>query len=388
LKRVAFVVQRYGEDVVGGAETLCRNVAERLAKDINIDVLTTCAKDYHTWANYYPQGKDNIRSVKILRFPVDHERKGYFKYLNRLVFHGVPLPLGLEYVWMGAQGPYSSGLFNYIAQQADFYDVFVFFTYLYCTTFYGLPLVQHKSLLVPTAHDEPPLRLKIFQQLFTLPRGFIFMTEEEKDLVQKRFNMGHKPYIIAGSGIDINEKSTNKHNDLIEQDKYILYLGRIDSGKNTNQLINFYIRYVSLKPENKNLRLFMAGHCGQALPKHEGLSYLGFVSDEEKERLIKNAIAVVQPSVYESLSLVALEAMALGTPVLVNAGSEVLAGHCRRSGGGVTYTDFNSFAEALNKLTCDIELKEKLGFAGRKYVKENYSWDKVKEKYLNMIYSI
>jgi len=387
LRRIAFVVQRYGKDVVGGSESLCRQVAERLAGRDQIDVLTTCARDYHTWQNYYPAGESISNGVRILRFPVDYPRRWYFVHLNRLVYRSLPLPVRLEEIWMKAQGPYAGSLFQYIEARRESYDLFVFFTYLYCTTYFGLPPVGNKAVLVPMAHAGPPLFLKIFRRVFRLPRAFVFLSEEEKELVERNFPLRGRKWIVAGAGVDVPVQVKDELPPLAERAPYLLYLGRVDPGKNTDQLFNYFLHFRSAYP-GITCNLLLAGHCEEGLPEEKGIFYLGFVDEETKFALIKNALAVVQPSRYESLSLVTLEAMALGTPVLVNGESAVLAGHCRRSGGGLCYTDYSSFANALHRLLSDPAWREQTGRLGSRYVAENYRWEKIISLYSDLFDSI
>ncbi|WP_194174800.1 glycosyltransferase family 4 protein [Desulfofundulus thermobenzoicus] len=387
MRRIAFVVQRYGEEVVGGAETLSRQVAERLAGRFSIDVLTTCALDYHTWQNYYPAGKTTCNGIPVLRFPVDYPRRWYFAHLNRLVHRHIPMPAWLEEIWMKAQGPYASKLFEYINAHRNKYDIFVFFTYLYCTTYFGLPQVKDRAVLVPTAHAEPPLFLKLFRRIFQWPRAFIFLSEEERDLVAGTFPVKNKTFIVTGSGIDVPEQVKGEIPAPGRLSPYLLYLGRVDPGKNIDQLFDYFMRFRAAHPETA-VNLLLAGHCRERLPEDKGIFYLGFVDEETKYALIKNALAVVQPSRYESLSLVVLEAMALGTPVLVNGECAVLAGHCRHSGGGLEYTDYPSFAQGLGKIISNKDYRQQLGRNGSRYVKENYSWDAVISSLSNLLESL
>src|SRR2546425_3867155 len=187
MMKVAFVVQRYGLEVNGGAELLCRQVAEHMAKYWDVEILTTCAIDYMTWQNEYPPGATSVHGVAVQRFPVDVPRDvAAFDRLSASVLAG-GAGRDAELRWMHAQGPASAALLDYLRRHNQTYDLFIFFTYLYASTFFGLPLVADRSILVPTAHDEPPIYLEIFRDFFCLPKVLIFNTTEEQAFINQRF---------------------------------------------------------------------------------------------------------------------------------------------------------------------------------------------------------
>lgn len=172
--KVGFVVQRYGSEVIGGAEYLCRQVAEHMAKHWEVEVITTCARLHTTWRNEYSPGEQTANGVVVRRFLADRERdQATFSRLSQRVLLGLPHRLEEEVEWMQAQGPYSTPLLQYLSKHKGSYDAFLFYTYLYCTSYFGLPLVADKALLVPATHDEPMLRLSIFDELFRLPRAHL-----------------------------------------------------------------------------------------------------------------------------------------------------------------------------------------------------------------------
>ena len=187
--KVTFVVQRYGIEVNGGAEVECRAIAELMSDVWDVEILTTCALDYMTWSNYYSEGVDSINGVKVRRFPVQKSRNiTAFNQLSEKVFNQAH-PYEDELLWMKMQGPNSPALLKYIKDHKEKIDVFIFVTYLYATTFWGLSLVADKAFLIPTSHDEPPLYLSIFEEFFKKPSGFIFNTPEEKAFLINRFNI-------------------------------------------------------------------------------------------------------------------------------------------------------------------------------------------------------
>ncbi len=355
---LAVVVQRYGEEVVGGAERLARLLAEKLAGRHQITVLTTCARDYRTWANVFPAGEQTVRGVRLLRWPVKRKRRWkYFGWESQRLFSSSHSLLA-EYEWIVDQGPECPGLIEYIRGKRDDFDLFLFFTYLYYPTFFGLPAVADKSVLVPTAHDEPPIRLPIFSSLFHLPRFFVFNTEEERDLVHRLFHNCYIPHRVIGIGVDLQTISN-------QDDGYLLYAGRVEKGKSSDELFDFAVK--------AGVPLKVIGQAQVKIPR--AVEYLGFVDEERKQKLFAKCRALVVPSRNESLSIAVLEAWSHGKPAIVSAHSPVLSGHVQKSGGGYAYANFEEFQDVVKNIDSS------RGLAGRRYVQENYSWDVVLRKY-------
>ncbi|WP_321418856.1 glycosyltransferase [uncultured Methanomethylovorans sp.] len=382
--KIAFVVQRYGLEINGGAEFLCRDVAEHLSKYCDIDVITTCAIDYVTWKNEYEAGETRINGVSVKRFPVDfpRETKRFDKCSEKVLCKTHSIDEEME--WMKLQGPYSTKLFKFIEDSKDQYDFFFFFTYLYCTTFFGLPLVADKAILVPAAHDEPPIYLSIFNDIFHKPKAIMYNTKEEKDFVIQKFRNGDIPHDVAGSGVSLSEKmESNNSHSLTRKESFITYMGRIDESKGCGELFDFFQRY---KKENHSpIKLIMLGKTVMKIPTHQDIKYLGFVSEEEKYNTLQNCDVLIMPSKYESLSIVLLEAWLCKKPVLVNGQCEVLKGQCIRSNAGLWYENYEEFSECLNLLLADEHLRDQLGNEGRKFVDKHYSWETIERKYLDLI---
>ncbi|MEM4313068.1 MAG: glycosyltransferase family 4 protein [Thermoplasmata archaeon] len=383
--KIAFVVQRYGLEVSGGAELHCRLLAEHLAKYFDIDVLTTCAVDYITWRNYYKPGIEILNGVRVIRFPVDcARRKWIFGGLSRIVYN-LPHPEFLEKWWMKAQGPYSTELLKYIENKKNNYSCFIFFTYLYCTTFYGLPYVKNKSILIPTAEDTPQLRLKIFKNVFNTAKMIIYNTPEEKSLINSLFENDNIISEIIGVSINIPPKIEPERfrNRYGIRDKFILYIGRITVDKGCDQLIEYFIRYKKEKPDS--VKLVLIGKNYMNIPHHPDIVHTGYIMDEDKFSALKGAEALVLSSRYESLSMVLLEAWSMEKPVLANRECNVVEGQLQRSKGGLLYSNYNDFKNALNTLLNDKNFAHEIGKAGHRYFIDNYSWDRIEKKYLEII---
>lgn len=378
---MAFVVQRCGEEVVGGAESLCLQVAHRLRTLCKVEILTTCALDYQTWRNEYPEGHCLVGDVHVRRFPVDRPREGRaFDRLSRdIAFDLAGTPLERQEEWMRAQGPMSSQLFDYLRDYEQLYDVIVFYGYLYATTYFGLPQVARKAILVPLAHDEWPIRLSMWEKLFAAPRALVFSTEEERDFVRRRFaNLAIRGDIIS-VGIeapsDRNPERFRKRFGIDEP--FLLYLGRIEKSKGVDVLFEDFARYREARRGLKKLVLVGREHTD--IPNHPDIVMVGQVDEQAKWDALAACDALVMPSQFESLSLVLLEAWACGKPVVVNARSSVLVGQCRRAQGGIWYDSYEEFEVALDLL--DRDLRQTLGRQGQDHVSNAYNWEEVLRAY-------
>jgi glycosyltransferase involved in cell wall biosynthesis len=383
--RAALVVQRYGVDVLGGAESLARRVAELLTPEVELTVLTTCALEYRTWADHYPAGEDEVNGVRVLRFPVPEPRVA--EAFDRVSTNAYRAPEDVELgrAWMRAQGPNAPGLLEHLREQGTRYDAVAFVTYLYATTVDGLPLVAQRSLLCPTMHDEPPLRLAIFDQVFELARLCLFSTPEERELAQRRFGVRNERARVVGAGIDEHPGADPERfrSETGIDRPYALYLGRLDPSKGVLELVEHHAAYRAANGGGLDLVLIGGGEL--ALPAADGFHALGFVSEGLKHDALAGAAVVVCPSPYESLSFTQLEAWVHGRPTLASAASPVLVGQSRRSGGGLWYSDGDEYAAMLDLLARAEPLASAIGAQGRRYVRTQYRWRDVRDAWLTAL---
>ena len=381
MKKLGFVVMRYGLEVNGGAEFHCRQWAEKLSRYYDIEILTTQALDYMVWDDYYPVGDCRVNGIKVKRFPVAHLRDvEEFNQLCAIVAPREYVNREVELDWMEKQGPTSTELIEYLRRHSDQYDAFVFFSYLYYTSFYGLQAVKDKAILVPDAHDEWPIYLSIFDDEFKLPQAFFYNMEEEKAFVEKRFGVENIPSGIGGAGVDIpeniNGESFKKKYGI---DDYIIYVGRIDESKGCKELFEYFRRY---KDEREcDTKLVLLGRPVMEIPEDENIISLGFVSEEDKFNGVAGAKFLVLPSYLESLSIVVLEAFSLKKPVLVNGHCEVLKAHCEKSDAGLYYFDQDDFGLKFGRLLDSESLRTEMGERGKAYVDRNYSWDALTDNF-------
>ena len=383
--RVLFVVQRYGEDIAGGAEQHARAFAERLAqRGHGVSVLTTCASSYVDWGNTFPRGWVHINGVSVNRVPVALARNPHlFGPFNARMSGAQMRPLTLQRDWMQMQGPYAPGIVPWLRRNARGFDVVVFITYLYWTTWAGLRECAGvvPTLLHSTAHDEPPLRLSIFEEVLRAPDEFVFLTPEEGDLVHERFP-GSPPGDVVGIGVEMDQRGDAdafRRRFALGADPYLLYVGRVDPAKGAAELIDYFVNYKRRNPGN--LRLVLLGERLVDVPERDDIVVTGFVEESTRNDALAGTLALVHPSYFESFAMVLTEVFAQSRPALVQGHCAVLNGHAHRSGGAIPYNGFAEFEAAVDALVASPERAGALGRAGRSYVEREYDWDVVMARY-------
>jgi len=384
MERIAFVCQRYGTEVNGGAELHCFQLTNRLAEHFDVTVYTTCALDYVTWKNHYPAGEEMIGPIRVKRYPVDRERnKERFDRLSEKIL-GKPHTDRDEEKWIDEQGPYCPKLIRDLEKEHGEYKKVFFMTYLYYLTAKGLPLGFDNAVLIPTVHDEPPVYLRWHEKVFAAAKGICWNSEEEKAFANRRFPMlKDTPGIMAGVGVDEPPKELPEIPESLRGKKYLVYVGRIDENKGCVELFSYFRRF---REENGDeVSLVLIGKPVMGIPEDEGIIPLGFVSEEMKVAVMKEAFALVLFSKFESLSMVVLESLMMGRPVIVNGKCEVLKGHCIRSNAGLYFGNYAEFREEVKWMMAHPAEYEVMRENGKRYVKEHYSWDTIVKKYQGLI---
>ena len=374
-------------------------------------MLTTCARDYITWENEYPEGSDRIRGVTVRRFKNAHTRdiNAFNQYSDWIFNH--PHTRDDEMSWLEQQGPWCPALIEYLNKHHRQYDALIFFTYLYAPTVLGLEINPARSILVPTAHDEPAIHLGIYREMFAKPSAVAFNTEVEKNFLKTTFEFRAAAEETIGCGVDLLQDAAQAdepepedddeiHKQLPQhlrargaqfrrrhrlQGQFLLYGGRIDAGKGCEELIEYFTSY---KEQGGEAALTLMGVKLMQLPEVPWVRFAGLLSERERLQALEAATIVVVPSPFESLSLLALEAMAVGTPILCNARSAVLVEHCVNSNAGLFYADRDEFLECAKLLLADERMRDRMGRNGKEYIKRNYRWDVILSKYDRLIGSL
>ncbi len=398
--RLAVVVQRYGAEITGGSEYLCRLSAEQLARRHEVDVLTTCARDDRTWKNRYPEGDDRIRGVTVRRFANERTRdpESFAAYSDWIRRHDHSADDEAE--WLKQQGPWCPGLQSYLEQHRRDYDALVFFDCLYAPTVLGLRVDPARSILVPAARDARALRLDLYREVFSRPAGIAYTTAVERGFLKRRFAIGAKVEETVGCGVDLPPSRLHERppsdpsasplsaRGAVFRRRHrlygpiVLFGGRIEPGRGCEEMLDYF---AGRAESDGDASLVLMGLKLMPIPSAPQFRLAGLLSETERSEALEAATVVVAPAPSESLSLLALESFAVGTPVLANARSDVVVDHCQRSNAGLYYGSRDEFQACLRLLVRDDDLRAAMGRQGRAYIRANYRWEVVLGKYDRLI---
>jgi glycosyltransferase involved in cell wall biosynthesis len=381
--KILYVVQRYGDRIVGGSESACRHFAEKLVeRGHSVEVLTSCAHNYTDWADEYEPGDVTINGVTVHRLPILETRTdAKFGKLHAWMMRNPRLANRADQIrWARLMGPQLRGQRTWLLRNAHHFDLVVFMTYLYSTTTLGLPTVSGRvpTILQPTAHDEPSAYVDYFNSLFRQPDAFLFFTPEERDIVTRLYRIDPLGSVI-GIGLD-DPRDPQAGSSVLDRfaltgKLYVVYVGRLDASKGVGELLRFFRAYC--ERNETELTLVLAGDPVMEIESDEHVIVTGFLDEFEKASLLANSLALVQCSYFESFSIVLCEAWQHSRPALVQGKCEVLRGQAVRSNGALAYEGFAEFEACLNYLVEHPEQANAMGRAGADYVKRHYNWDVV-----------
>jgi glycosyltransferase involved in cell wall biosynthesis len=380
--KVAFVVQRFGRTVAGGAESFARMYAERMSDRYDITVLTTTSEslDWDSRLQCSVDGEEGERPYEILRFAPNKPRnwEAFFKSNAWMETGQIS-----HAEWLAEQGPNVPELRDFLTYYAEEFDLIVNWTYLYSTAVYASQLKGRARLVnVPFFHDEPYLYFDGTAQMALAYDSNVYQTQAEKDLAYRVFDgISEKPSITLGCGVEesITDAIRSKKTRSPLRQPYIVYVGRVELAKRVPDLVKAFKQYKTMS--GSNLKLVIIGRVHDCdVNADEDIIMPGFISDEQKAVYVKHALCLVNPSPLESFSLVLLEAWAMSRPVLVNARCDATRGQVERSGGGLSYDNFRELFWCLEKFETDPEVREQLGANGRKFYEDNYRWERLVPK--------
>jgi glycosyltransferase involved in cell wall biosynthesis len=380
-KPIAFVAPWYGEDIPGGAERLCREYVHHLTRaGIAVEVLTTCVQDFASnWnKDYHAPNIVERQGFRVRRFPTRRRDARLFDTVNFKLLNNLAVSAYEEHLFF-FESVRSEELEQYLEHEGPKYHL-IFMPYCFGTTFEGLRRVDFRGFLLPCVHQERYALLRGSRKMHESARGLIFNSESEQKLASSLYAIERVPQIVLGMGIEPQEPGdpTLFRHEMGIENPYLLYVGRKDATKNTHVLVGYFEQYLGENPDSR-LDLVLLGHGDVEIPAAiaSRVHNPGYVAEELKRSALAGAEMLAQPSARESFSIVLMEAWMAGAPVVVNEYCQVALEHCRRSNGGLYFSNFVEFEAVVRLLTSDKALARQLAASGRRYVLENYGWDRL-----------
>ena len=386
MRKIGFVIPWYGEDIPGGAEMELREVATHLQRaGMDVEILTTCVREFSAdWnENYYSAGTAVVEDIAVRRFPVRRRDTAAFDRVNRRLMEGQHLSLQEEKTFV-EEMVNSPQLYEYLKDASDDYALYVFIPYMFGTTYYGMQACPEKSVLIPCFHDEAYLYLRLFRQAYIQARGIIYNAMPEMELANKVYDFTTTEQICMGIGMDTNicADADAFRKAYRIQNPFLLYAGRKDAGKNVHTLLRYFAEYKQ-RHGDSDLQLVLIGGGSIEIPAsvRDDVYDLGFVSRQDKYDAMAAAELLCQPSHNESFSLVIMESWLCGRPVLVHSQCAVTRDFARRANGGLYFRNYFEFEGCVQYILTHPEQARTMGQNGGAFVRENFDWDVIVEKY-------
>ena len=384
--KLGFVTPWYGDNIPGGAEAELRGIVKHLQGKADVEVLTTCVEKFGSdWnKNFHKEGLTEEGGVKVRRFKARKRDAKAFDDVNYKLMKGLRLTDDEAQVFVDEMIN-SDDLYAYMAEHKDEYDFFAYIPYMFGTTYNGIKTVPEKSVLIPCLHDESYIYMKPFKEVFPTLAGMIFLSDPEKDLAERVYDLSSVDDRTLGAGVNTEfESSADRFREKFGiTDKFILYAGRKDSGKGVDVLIKYFAQYK--KRHETDLKLVLIGGGSIDIPKSvkDDVIDLGFVDAQDKYDAYAAAELFCQPSFYESFSIVIMESWLAGRPVIVNGKCEVTKNFASKSNGGLWFENYPEFEETVNYIMEHEDIADTMGANGRQFVLENFAWDVITKKYLD-----
>jgi glycosyltransferase involved in cell wall biosynthesis len=387
---IALVIPWYGLEAAGGAEIHTRRLAESLhAAGLAVEVLTTVGRDSFAPRGeaFHPPGLTCVNKVPVRRFPLRQPGMPTFFDEHPELLAGRPAFPDREWALFDELRVESDALYAYIWEHRHDY-LFVLMPYPYATTFWGAYLAPERSFLIPCLHDEPYARYSTYAWVFQHVRQVLFNSAAERDLAARLYNLPAERTAVLWAGVDMHwqgdaERFRARYGI---QEPFLLYVGRRDAGKRVPWLVHAFCEYKLRR--GGNLRLALAGPKPITIPAAfaNEVVDLGYLTDPDKHDAYAAATLFVQPSAVESFSIVLMEAWLQGTAALVNGECEVMRQHALQGGGALFYHGYHEFEAGLDYLLARPAVRREMGRRGQAYVRANFRWEDVVERFVAAVY--
>lgn len=397
--KLGIVIPWFGRELKGGAEQQAWQIATRLARrGHHVEVLTTCCRSHQDdWeTNHLPAGLSMEREgFAVRRFPVVPR--------DRLAFDGVcghllsldpsTLKPGVPPIRAQDSSVFvnelikAPALLDYLQENKQEYRAFVLLPYLYGPILHAVDILGCQAYLQPCLHDESYAYLPEVAEAFYRAGRLLFNSEGELELALRLYGPGiWTRSLLIGEGVEVDVAPAAWNGTTPAPDRFLLYLGRKDAGKNVPLLLRAFARFRAVRPAS-SLRLLLAGNGALDLNGNHGAEDLGLVTEERKLELLRDCVALVQPSQNESFSRVMMEAWLHGKPVAAHSRCPATAIPVRRTGAGWLADSEEDWARLLVELdrTSTTALRE-LGDKGRRYAEVAADWNAVMERYESALF--
>ena len=386
--KIIIVTPWFGE-FAGGAEVLSKTLAiEFNRRGIETLVFTTCCKSPYAdwWHDDYDEGEYEVYGLKTFRFSVNNTKTEYEDALGHFIHHKDKMtPKRYENFFVA--GINSDNLVKAMKSYLDDGYEVIAMPYYQGLTHSLVNAYPHKISITPCFHDEEPFYWESIEKLLHNSKHIFYNAHEEKELTIQHYGqkIGKKMVesVVAGVGVEL-KKVSKIDISLKLPDKYFVYMGRKEEGKNVHLLIKWFATFQ--KQYNSTIKLvFIGGGDASLIPDDNCFLDLGFVTEEEKQYIVTNALSLINLSTNESFSIVIMEAWLLKTPVIVHGNCKVTKGHCLRANAGLYPENEDEFIECLRYMEQNPNNAKQLGTNGKEYVETNFSNDTVLEKYLDVL---
>jgi glycosyltransferase involved in cell wall biosynthesis len=417
--KLAFITPRYGGEIASGAEHACRLLAEQLSLRHDVEVLTTAARDRHTWKNDYGEGTDRVRGVLVRRFAVNqpHDANAFRQFSDRIL--SAPRSRSEEMEWVRRLGPSAPGLIEHLKRQHRSYDALVFFSLIHWTTVHGMAVAPERSILFPGLRLSPILRFGLWPDVVSSARTVGLMSGAERELLHSFLGVTTAREELVGVGIDPShrqayprhqqdpadepavddedgaqpEEGTDPEDDRADRGipfrrrhrlygPIVLYGGRVEPDNGCEEMLEYFDTYAA---GDGDTSLVLMGVKMMKVPDEPYVRHAGILPDRERMVAYEAADVTIAPGSDDPLALSVLESFAVGTPVLASARNAAAVEHCRRGGGGLYYGNRDEFVEGLRTLMTRNKLREQLGESGRQYIRQLYRWDAVLGRFERLV---
>ncbi|MGQ9502029.1 MAG: glycosyltransferase family 4 protein, partial [Anaerolineae bacterium] len=339
-------------------------------------------RDYYSWREDYPAGVSYTNGVLIRRFPIQRgpniELQGQQESETRMLAHTRSAR------WFRIN-PHSPALYHYLRTHGRGYHLIIILDYFPGLSLYAGIANSGRTVIYPQLHNEPIAYLPPVRYLLDSANGIMFNCVPERDFAYYNLGVSNPHAAIVGVGVETDhigqaDRFRKKYNVI---EPFLLYVGRLDHAKNVLSLVRYFSVYKS-RFDQCDLKLVLMGRGNLTLPRDPDILLVGQGSEQDKYDAMAAALAVCQPSLLESLSIVSLEALGQGTPILVHGRNDVTRYHCVTGNCGLYFYSQDDFALTLDLLYTRPQMRDRLGQNGREYVQQ-YSWGAVEQRLVDAI---